>query len=80
MSGGLGVEGIKGGLKVFGKFVEGFVRGFDGGVGHLAIPHFSKRGALSFTHLVKDRHNFVVVSRVECRIDGKVGFHGFDPL
>ena len=70
---------VKGGLKVFGEFVEGFVRGFDGGVSHFVIPHFSKGGASSFTHLVKDHYNFVVVSRVECRIDGKVGLHGFDP-
>ena len=34
---GFGVEGIKGGFKIFGEFVEGFVRGFDGGVGHLVI-------------------------------------------
>ena len=80
MSSSLGVKGIKGGLKVFGKFVEGFVRGFDGGVSHLVIPHFSKGGSSSFAHFVKGHHNFVVVSRVECRIDGKVGFHGFDPL
>ena len=75
-----GVKGIEGGFKVFSKFVEGFVRGFDGGVGHLVVSHFSKGGALSFTHLVKSCHNFVIVSRVECGIDGKVGFHGFDPL
>ena len=80
MSSGLSVEGIEDGLKVFGKFVKGFVRGFDGGVGHLVVSHFSKGGASSFTHLVKGHHNFVVVSRVECGIDGKVGFHGFDPL
>ena len=30
---GFGVKEIKGGFKVFSKFVEGFVRGFDGGVG-----------------------------------------------
>ena len=76
---GFGVKGIKGGFKVFGEFVEGFIRGFDGGVGHLVIPHFSKGGTLSFTHLVKGCHNLVVVSRVECGIDGKVGFHGLDP-
>ena len=79
MSSGLGVEGVKGGLKVFSEFVEGFVRGFDGRVSHLVIPHFSKGGTSSFTHLVRGCHNFVIVSRVECRIDGKVGFHGFDP-
>ena len=77
---GFGVEGIKNGFKVFGEFVEGFVRGFDGGVGHLVIPHFSKGGTSSFAHLVKDHHNLVIVSRVECGIDGKVGFHGLDPL
>ena len=59
-----GVKGIKGGFKVFGKFVKGFVRGFDGGVGHLVIPHFSKGGISSFTHLVKNCHNLVVVSRI----------------
>ena len=80
MSSGLGVKGIKGGLKVFSEFVEGFVKGFDGGVGHLVIPHFSKGGALSFAHLVKGHHNLVVVSRVKCEIDGKVGFLSFDPL
>ena len=80
MSSGFGIEGIKGGLKVFSKFVKGFVRGFDEGVGHLVVPHFSEGGALSFIHLVKGHHNFVVVSRIECRIDGKVGFHDFDPL
>ena len=76
---GFGVEGIKGGFKVFSEFVEGFVRGFDGGVGHLIIPHFSKGGTLSFTHLVKGHHNLVIVSGVECGIDGEVGFHGLDP-
>ena len=76
---GFGVKGIKGGFKVFSKFVEGFVRGFDGGVGHLVIPHFSKGGTSSFTHLVKSHHNFVIVSRVECGIDGEIGFHGLDP-
>ena len=80
MSSGLDVEGIKGGLKVFSEFVKGFVRGLDGGVGHLVIPHFSKEDTLSFAHLVKGHYNFVVVSRVEYRIDGEVGFHGFDPL
>ena len=79
MGSGFGVKGIKGGLKVFSKFVKGFVRGFDG-VGHLVIPHFSKGGASSFAYLVKGHHNFVVISRVEYGIDGKVGFHGFDPL
>ena len=49
MSGSLGVEGIEGGLKVFSEFVEGFVKGFDGGVGHLVIPHLSKGGTSSFT-------------------------------
>ena len=79
MSSGLGVEGIKDGLKVFSKFVEGLVRGFDGGVSHLVIPHFSKGGTSSFTYLVKGCHNFIIVNRVECGIDGEVGFYGFDP-
>ena len=77
---GFGVEGIKGGFKVFCKFVKGFVRGFDGGVSHLVISHFSKGGTSSFAHLVKGCHNFVIVSRVECGIDGEVGFHGLNPL
>ena len=59
-----GVKGIKGGFKVFGEFVEGFVGGFDGRVGHLVIPHFSKGGASSFIHLVKGRHNLIIVGRV----------------
>ena len=80
MSGSLGVKGIEGGLKVFGKFIEGFVRGFDGGVGHLVVPHLSEGGTLSFAHLVEGCHNFVIINRVECGIDGKVGFHGLDPL
>ena len=61
---GFGVEGIEGDFKVFGEFVEDFVRGFDEGVGHLVIPYFSKGGASSFTHLVKGHHNLVVISRV----------------
>ena len=61
---GFGVKGIKGGFKVFGEFVKGFIRGFDRGVGHLVIPHFSKGGTSSFTHLVKGHHNLVIVSRV----------------
>ena len=61
---GFGIEGIEGGFKVFGEFVKGFVRGFDGGVSHLVIPHFSKGGTLSFTHLVKGCHNLVVVGGV----------------
>ena len=61
---GFGVEGIKGGFKVFCKFVKGFVRGFDGGVSHLVISHFSKGGTSSFAHLVKGCHNLVVVSGV----------------
>ena len=52
-----GVEGIEGGFKVFGEFVEDFVRGFDGGVSHLVVLHFSRGGALSFTHL--DRKSVV---------------------
>ena len=80
MSSGLGVEGIEGDLKVFSKFVKGLVRGFDGRVGHFVIPHFSKGGASSFAHLVKDHYNFIIISRVEYRIDGKVGFHGIDSL
>ena len=61
---GFGIKRIEGSFKVFGEFVEGFVRGFDGGVSHLVIPHFSKGGTLSFTHFVKGCHNLVVVSRV----------------
>ena len=76
---GFGVKGIKGGFKIFSEFVKDFVRGFDGGVGHFVIPHFSKGGASSFTHLIKGHHNLVIVSRVECGIDGEVGFHGLDP-
>ena len=61
---GFGVEGIKGGFKIFSEFVEDFVRGFDGGVSHLVIPRFSKGGASSFAHLVNGCHNLVVVSGV----------------
>ena len=61
---GFDVKGIKGGFKIFGEFVKGFVRGFDVGVSHFVILHFSKRGALSFAHLVKGCHNLVVVSGV----------------
>ena len=79
MSGSLGVKGIEGGLKVFSKFIKGFVRGFGGGVSHLVIPHLSKGGTLSFAHFVKGCHNFVIIGGVECGVDGKVGFHGLDP-
>ena len=61
---GFGVKGIKGGFKIFSKFVEDFVRGFDGGVSHLVIPCFSKGGASSFAHLVNGYHNLVIVSGV----------------
>ena len=77
---GFGIEGVKGSFKVFSKFVEDFVRGFDEGVSHLVIPYLSERGTLSFTHLVESGHNLVVIKGVEGGIDGEVGLDGFNLL
>ena len=58
---GFGIKGVKGGFKVFSEFVKGFVRGFDGGVSHLVIPHLGKGDTLFFTHFVEGGHNLVIV-------------------
>ena len=78
-SSGLGVEGVESGFEIFYEFVEGFLKGVDGGVCHFVIPHFSKGGAPSFTHFVESGHDLVIVRGVEGGVDSKVGFDGLDP-
>ena len=53
MGGGSGIEGIEHGFKVFGELIEGFVCCWDGRVCKFVVPHLSKVGSSSFTHLFK---------------------------
>ena len=80
VSSGLGVKGVESGFEIFCEFVEGFLRGVDGGVCHFVIPHFSKGGASSFTHSVESGHDLVIVRGVEGGVDSEVGLDGLDPL
>ena len=78
VSSGLGVKGVESGFEIFRKFVKGFLRGVDGGVCHLVIPHFSEGGTPSFTHFVESGHDLVIVRGVEGGVDSEVGFDGLD--
>ena len=79
-SGGFDVEGIEGGFKVFGEFVEGLFFGIDGGIGHSVIPHFGEVNTSTLTHLVQGSHDFNLVSGVKFGVDSEVGPHGLDPV
>ena len=80
VSSGLGIEGVESDFEIFHEFVKGFLRGVDGGVCHLVIPHFSKGGAPSFTYFVESGHDLVSVRGVEGGVDSEIGFDGLDPL
>ena len=77
---GSGIEWVECSLKVFSKLLEGLLVVRDGGVDHLVVPHFSKGGSSSFTHLVEGRHDLVIVGGIKCGVEDEVGLHGLDPL
>ena len=52
---GFDVEGVEGSLEVFGEFIEGFLFGINGGIGHLVIPHFWEVNASTLTHPVQGK-------------------------
>ena len=79
MGGGFDVEGIEGGFKVFGEFIEGFFFGVNGSIGHSVIPHLREVNASTLTHLVQGSYDFNFVSGVEFGVDSKVGPHDLDP-
>ena len=74
------VEGVEGGFKVFGKFIEGLFLGINGGVGHSVVPHLGEVDASTLTHLVQGSHDFNFVSGVEFGVDSEVGPYGLDPV
>ena len=76
---GSGVEWVECSLKVLSELLKGLLVVRDRGVNHLVIPHFSKGGSSSFTHLVEGSHDLVVVRGVKYGIEDKVGLHGLDP-
>ena len=69
--GSFDVEGVEGGFKVFGEFIEGLFFGIDGGIGHSIIPHFGEVDASTFTHLVQGSHDFDLVSGVSLELIAK---------
>ena len=79
VGGSFDVEGIEGGFKVFGEFVEGLFFGINSGIGHSVIPHFGEVDTSTLTHLVQGSHDFDLVGGVEFGIDSKVGPRGLDP-
>ena len=76
---GSGVEWVERSLELLSELLKGLLVVRDGGVNHLVIPHFSKGGSSSFTHLVEGSHDLVVVRGVKCGIEDEVGLHGLDP-
>ena len=52
-SGGSGVEGIEHGFKVLSELIKGFICGWDSEVCEFVVPHLSKVGSSSFTHLIQ---------------------------
>ena len=74
------VEGVEGGFKVFGEFIEGLFFDIDGSVGHSIIPYFGEVNTSTLTHLVQDSHDFDLISGVEFGVDSEVGPHGLDPV
>ena len=76
---GSGIKGVECGFEVLGELLEGLLVVGDGGVNHLVVPHLSKGGSSSFTHLVEGRHDPVVVGGIEGGVEDKIGLHGLDP-
>ena len=76
---GSGVEWVECSFEVLSELFKGLLVVGDGGVDHLVIPHFSEGGSSSFTHLVEDHHDLVVIGGVKCGVEDEVGLHGLDP-
>ena len=65
MSSDLGVEGVKGGLKVFDELVKGLFGVRDSAVAHFVIPSFCVGGSSSSAHVIQGGHDLGGIGGIE---------------